>query len=123
MGSSRTQHEECARAGNGCAANSKTDQRGRASATSNCWKHVPILNRAANFQVSSTACPNLGTEKVLRHMSRISEAVILIAGQGSRLRGADKKCLKPFVPVLGRPLLAYTLEAVSSAGTVSYTHL
>jgi choline kinase len=49
-------------------------------------------------------------------MSPISEAVILIAGQGSRLRGADKNCLKPFVPVLGRPLLSYTLEAVSCAG-------
>jgi choline kinase len=49
-------------------------------------------------------------------MSAISEAVILIAGQGSRLRGADNNCLKPFVPVLGRPLLSYTLEAVGSAG-------
>ena len=59
-------------------------------------------------------------------MRPISEAVILIAGQGSRLRqgyggqarlrGADKNFLKPFVPVLGRPLLAYTLEAVSYAG-------
>ena len=46
----------------------------------------------------------------------ISEAVILIAGQGSRLRGADKNFLKPFVPVLGRPLLSYILEAVSCAG-------
>ena len=49
-------------------------------------------------------------------MSAISEAVILIAGQGSRLRGADKNFLKPFVPVLGRPLLSYSLETVSSAG-------
>jgi choline kinase len=48
-------------------------------------------------------------------MSAISEAVILIAGQGSRLRGAEKNCLKPFVPVLGRPLLSYALEAVSCA--------
>jgi len=49
-------------------------------------------------------------------MSAVSEAVILIAGQGSRLRGADKNCLKPFVPVLGRPLLSYILEPVSCAG-------
>lgn len=49
-------------------------------------------------------------------MSAVSEAVILIAGQGSRLRGADKNCLKPFVPVLGRPLLSYVLESVSCAG-------
>jgi len=59
-------------------------------------------------------------------MSAISEAVILIAGQGSRLRqgyggqanlgGANKNCLKPFAPVLGRPLLSYILDAVSGAG-------
>jgi len=49
-------------------------------------------------------------------MSPISEAVILIAGQGSRLRGTDKNCLKPFVPVLGRPLMSYTLETLSCVG-------
>jgi choline kinase len=49
-------------------------------------------------------------------MSAVSEAVILIAGQGSRLRGTDKNFLKPFVPVLGRPLLSYILQAVSCAG-------
>jgi len=54
-------------------------------------------------------------------MSAITEAVILIAGQGSRLRGVDKNCLKPFVPVLGRPLLSYTVEAVSCAG-ISTVH-
>src|SRR5215467_4075049 len=58
----------------------------------------------------------MGTEKVLRHMNTVSEAVILIAGQGSRLRGANKNCLKPFVPVLGRPLLSYTLEALRWVG-------
>ena len=49
-------------------------------------------------------------------MTPISEAVILIAGQGSRLRGANKNPLKPFVPLLGRPLLSYILEAVICAG-------
>jgi 1L-myo-inositol 1-phosphate cytidylyltransferase len=49
-------------------------------------------------------------------MSAISEAVILLAGQGSRLRGADKNGLKPFVALAGRPLLSYILEAVICAG-------
>jgi choline kinase len=49
-------------------------------------------------------------------MISISEALILMAGQGSRLRGSDKSFLKPFVPVLGRPLISYTLDALSSAG-------
>jgi len=49
-------------------------------------------------------------------MTSISEAVILMAGEGSRLRGSDKTFLKPFVPVLGRPLISYTLDAVTRAG-------
>jgi 1L-myo-inositol 1-phosphate cytidylyltransferase len=55
-------------------------------------------------------------------MNTVSEAVILIAGQGSRIRGADKNRLKPFVTVLGRPLLSYILDAVSRAG-ISTVHL
>ena len=49
-------------------------------------------------------------------MTPISEAVILMAGEGSRLRGFDKTLLKPFVPVLGRPLLCYTIDALIHAG-------
>jgi choline kinase len=49
-------------------------------------------------------------------MNAISEAVVLIAGEGSRLRGADKTLLKPFVPVLGRPLISYTLDMLIGAG-------
>jgi dTDP-glucose pyrophosphorylase len=47
---------------------------------------------------------------------RISEAVILMAGCGSRLRGADKTFLKPLVPVLGRPIVSYILEALAKVG-------
>ena len=49
-------------------------------------------------------------------MSAVSEAVILMAGEGSRLRGSDKTSLKPFVPLLGRPLISYTLNALIGAG-------
>jgi choline kinase len=49
-------------------------------------------------------------------MHAISEAVILMAGEGSRLRGSDKTILKPFVPVLGRPLISYTLDALIGVG-------
>ena len=49
-------------------------------------------------------------------MTRPSEAVILMAGEGSRLRGSDKTFLKPFVPVRGRPLISYTLDALLHAG-------
>jgi len=49
-------------------------------------------------------------------MPSVSEAVILMAGEGSRLRGSNKTFLKPFVPVCGRPLISYTLDALLHAG-------
>ena len=49
-------------------------------------------------------------------MTSIAEAVILMAGQGSRLRDSDNAFLKPLVPVLGRPLISYTLDALVCAG-------
>ena len=49
-------------------------------------------------------------------MPPVSEAVILMAGEGSRLRGSDKTFLKPFVGVLGRPLISYTIDAITRAG-------
>jgi 1L-myo-inositol 1-phosphate cytidylyltransferase len=39
-----------------------------------------------------------------------------MAGEGSRLRGANKAFLKPFVPALGRPLISYTLDTLIHAG-------
>ena len=59
-------------------------------------------------------------------MTAISEAVILMAGEGSRLRqgyvgqarlrGSDNTFLKPLVPLLGRPLISYALDALIRAG-------
>lgn len=63
-------------------------------------------------------------------MSAVSEAVILMAGEGSRLRpaphrrgydrqarlrGSNKPFLKPLISVLGRPLISYTLENLTCA--------
>ena len=49
-------------------------------------------------------------------MIAVFEAVILMAGEGSRLRGSDETFLKPLVPVLGRPLIRYTIDALVHAG-------
>ena len=46
----------------------------------------------------------------------VSEAVILMAGSGSRLGGGDSSFLKPLVPVLGCPLISYTFDALLKAG-------
>jgi 1L-myo-inositol 1-phosphate cytidylyltransferase len=48
-------------------------------------------------------------------MTAISQAVILMAGAGTRLRGPGKDCPKPLVPVLGRPLVSYTINALARA--------
>jgi len=39
-----------------------------------------------------------------------------MAGEGSRLRGNEKTFLKPLVPVLGHPLICYTIDALIHAG-------
>src|SRR5438874_12289782 len=49
-------------------------------------------------------------------MTAISDAVILMAGSGSRLRGSDGTFLKPLVSVLGRPLICYAIDALVHAG-------
>jgi choline kinase len=46
----------------------------------------------------------------------ISEAVILMAGSGSRLRTAGESRLKPLVPLIGRPLISYTLDTLRKVG-------
>jgi 1L-myo-inositol 1-phosphate cytidylyltransferase len=48
-------------------------------------------------------------------MNPVSEAVVLMAGEGSRLRSATET-LKPLVPVLGRPLICYTIDALVHTG-------
>jgi choline kinase len=61
----------------------------------------------------------VGIEEALPDMTAISEAVVLMAGEGSRLRGSDKSFLKPFVPLLGRPLISYALGTLIRAGITS----
>jgi 1L-myo-inositol 1-phosphate cytidylyltransferase len=48
--------------------------------------------------------------------SSISDAVILMAGSGSRLRAGRAKSIKPLISVFGRPLISYTVEALANAG-------
>jgi 1L-myo-inositol 1-phosphate cytidylyltransferase len=46
----------------------------------------------------------------------ITDAVILMAGAGSRLRAAGKSLPKPLVPIGGRPLISYTVAALQRVG-------
>jgi choline kinase len=49
-------------------------------------------------------------------MSTISEAVVLMAGTGSRLSSPSTGALKPLTPILDRPLISYLFDQLSSAG-------
>ena len=52
----------------------------------------------------------------------IDEAVVLMAGAGSRLRAGGHEVPKPLVPLLGRPLVSYTLDMLARAG-IKTVHL
>ena len=49
-------------------------------------------------------------------LGAVSEAVVLMAGAGSRLRSGTRTVPKPLVPILGRPLISYTFDALRKAG-------
>jgi len=46
----------------------------------------------------------------------ITDAVILMAGTGSRLRGSTDTIAKPLIPIAGRPLISYAIESFDKAG-------
>ncbi|HEV2095634.1 MAG TPA: NTP transferase domain-containing protein [Chthoniobacterales bacterium] len=49
-------------------------------------------------------------------MPKVHDAVILMAGAGSRLRASGRVSPKPLVPLLDRPLVSYVIENLQSAG-------
>lgn len=54
-------------------------------------------------------------------MKTLSDAVILMAGSGSRLRVHHNDFLKPLTPVHGRPLISYTIDALVRSGIRAIT--
>ncbi|MFL6590405.1 MAG: NTP transferase domain-containing protein [Chthoniobacterales bacterium] len=47
---------------------------------------------------------------------KITDAVILMAGTGSRLRGSAETIAKPLIPIGGRPLISYAINAFDKVG-------
>jgi choline kinase len=47
---------------------------------------------------------------------KIRDAVILMAGTGSRLRGSAETIAKPLIPIAGRPLISYAIDSFDNAG-------
>jgi 1L-myo-inositol 1-phosphate cytidylyltransferase len=52
----------------------------------------------------------------------IRDAVILMAGAGARLRAGGKSLPKPLVPIGGRPLISYAIDAMRRVG-ISTLHI
>jgi len=66
--------------------------------------------------LASLSFSHLQRWKDYEGMTAVSEAVILMAGEGSRLRGSDQTFLKPLVPILDRSLISYTMDALIHVG-------
>ena len=49
-------------------------------------------------------------------MREITDAVVLMAGTGSRLRASGEILPKPLVPIFGRPLISYIVPALQMVG-------
>jgi len=49
----------------------------------------------------------------------ITDAVILMAGTGSRLRGSADTIAKPLIPIAGRPLISYAIDSFDHAGVTT----
>jgi 1L-myo-inositol 1-phosphate cytidylyltransferase len=49
----------------------------------------------------------------------ITDAVILMAGTGSRLRGSADTIAKPLIPIAGRPLISYAIDSFGQAGVTT----
>jgi mannose-1-phosphate guanylyltransferase len=46
----------------------------------------------------------------------VPTAVVLVGGEGTRLRPLTERIPKPMLPLLGRPILAHTFEQIAAAG-------
>ena len=49
-------------------------------------------------------------------MCETTDAVVLMAGTGSRLRASGEILPKPLVPIFGRPLISYIVDALEKVG-------
>ena len=49
-------------------------------------------------------------------MRALTDAVVLMAGTGSRLRASGEMLPKPLIPISGRPLISYIIDSLQRVG-------
>jgi mannose-1-phosphate guanylyltransferase len=69
----------------------------------------------AGVQVSA-ATESAGSPPAGGRMGVVPTAVVLVGGEGTRLRPLTERIPKPMLPLLGRPILAHTFEQIAAAG-------
>jgi choline kinase len=125
MGSIGAEYERCAGARFGCTTDFEIDgpkksatatNRGRDSSGENCTVNFPVSAATHSGLGFETILPNMTASPVVPQQPAIKEAVILMAGSGSRLRINNSTLLKPLVPIHGRPLVSYTINTLVASG-------
>src|ERR1700726_2498517 len=116
MESRRSQHEGRAKTRTSREKSSQVDRCNKSPAAHHRRRYISKQNRALYFSCSAAAPSGLGPKEILRHMrtslrsasslirSPLTEAVILMAGFGSRVGGAPEAVFKPLVLLGGWPL-------------------
>ena len=86
------------------------------------WREIPGRYRSSHFPLSSAAGPDLGAKEILRDMSSVTEAVILMAGAGSRLRAGGHEHAEAFGAITGSARWSLTFLRRSSRAGIKTIH-
>src|ERR1700730_1603733 len=128
MDGGRSQYEGRPEAGTSRETCSQVNQRQQSTTAHHCRRLVSVQNCPVYLSLAPAARSDLGSKEILRHMRTpprstsssirrpLTEAVILMAGLGTRLRGSSDAFLKPMGSVGGRPLVWSSISALADAG-------
>jgi mannose-1-phosphate guanylyltransferase len=64
----------------------------------------------------SAATESAGSPAAGERTDLVPTAVVLVGGEGTRLRPLTERIPKPMLPLLGRPILAHTFDQIAAAG-------
>src|SRR5205823_1925980 len=117
MARGRSKYESCTQTRPRRASHRQANRRRQSAAARHRRRYISIDDCAVHLSFSAATPANLGPEELLPAAPlNISDAVILMAGAGSRLRGSAETIAKPLIPIGGRPLISYAIDSFHKAG-------